>query len=82
MTDTISIIHMCFTGATVVGGLVLAYLKIKSKESMHNSDEKYACQKDMQDIKTKVAVIENRLDNERELLEKIESTVEHIREKL
>ena len=37
--DVLQIIHMCFTGITVVGGIVLGYLKLRNKKEDHDDDK-------------------------------------------
>ena len=80
--DTLQIIHLCLTGATLVGGLVLGYFKLKDKSESRESKEQRVCFKDMQEIKTKLAVLESRLNNEAHLLDRLADTLDDVRDKL
>jgi len=79
MSDTITLIHYCITGlTTVVVGLGVAFLKLKEKKV----DADSICKQDFQELQTKVAVLEERINNEITMLSKLDDKLDQIRDRL
>lgn len=79
MTDTTTYIHMGVTALTAITVAAFgAYSKFKSKKL----DVDNVCHQDFQELKTKVAVLEERINNEVHLLEKLDDKLDEIRRQL
>lgn len=82
MTDIATHIQTGLTVFSTIAAIVLAYLKIRDAQIAKESKDEQVCKQDMQELQTKVAVLEERLDNEINMLDKLDSKLDQIRDKL
>lgn len=82
MTDFAPHIQTGLTVFSSITAVILAYLKIRDAQIAKEAKEDAVCQQDMQELQMKVAVLEERLDNEINMLDKLDSKLDQIRDKL
>lgn len=82
MSDALQYVHYAVSALALLTGVVLAYLKYLD----HQSAKDNVCEAEFQQLKTKVSVMEERLNNEiastGKNLDKIADRIEQITEKL
>lgn len=82
MTDTINYIHMGVTVITSLMAVILAYLKLRDDKIKKEAIDSEVCKQDFQELQTKVAVLEERINNEITMLSKLDDKLDQIRNKL
>lgn len=82
MSDVTSYIQTGLTIFTTISALILGYLKIRDAQVTKEAKDEQVCKLDMQQLQTKVAVLEERLDNEINILDKLGKKLDEIRDKL
>lgn len=78
MSDTTTYVHMAVTAITAIASVVLAYLKLRDDKASKERAPQEVCKQDIQDLQTKVAVLEERISNEISLLSKLEDKLDQI----
>ncbi len=82
MTDMSTYIQAGATALSLITSMVLAILKFKEKKLSIEAEEQSVCRQDFQELQTKVAVLEERINNEISMLDKLETKLDQIRDQL
>jgi len=82
MSDITTYIHMAVTTITSIVAVALAYLKFKDDKSSKETATADVCKQDFQALQTKVAVLEERINNEINMLDKLDDKLDQIRDEL
>ncbi len=81
-SDAVQITHYIITGITSLSTAVLAYMKLRDDKIKSDSQSNAVCKQDLQNLQIKIAVLEERLENEIDVQEKIERKLDNILEQL
>jgi len=82
MTDFTTYIHMGVTIITSIMAVALAYLKLRDDKVKKQATDDEVCKQDFQSLQTKVAVLEERINNEITMLSKLDDKLDQIRDRL
>lgn len=82
MSDITTYIHMGVTVVTSLMAVVLAYLKLRDDKVAKDTKDDEVCKQDFQQLQTKVAVLEERINNEITMLSKLDDKLDQIRDKI
>lgn len=77
MSDTFQYIHMAYTGVVSVAVAYLGYRATQKKDTGHGQ-----CGEKMRALELKVVVLEERINNESYLLDKIDRKLDDVRNSL
>jgi low affinity Fe/Cu permease len=82
MSDMTTYIHMSVTVITSLMAVVLAYLKLRDDKVKKEAVNDEVCKQDFQALQTKVSVLEERINNEIKMLDKLDDKLDQIRDKI
>ena len=82
MSDMSQYIHYGMTIVTSLVAIVLAYLKFKEAKIEKDVKDQEVCKADFAALSTKVAVLEERINNEITMLSKLDDKLDKIRDQL
>ena len=82
MTDVAQYVHIGATAFASIMAAVLAYLKFRDSKVAKEAANDAVCQADLQELQTKVAVLEERISNEINLLSKLDDKLDKLRDQL
>jgi len=77
MSDAVQIVHLSVTGITTVVASILGYLKITTKSKPSEN-----CQRELNELKTKVAVLESQMTTKISMLDKISDKLDRLIERM
>lgn len=80
--DTITLIHEGLSVVTGVGMMILAYLKFREKKSERDDQEAKDNTAEINELKLKLAVLEERLSSEIHLLDKLDDKLSQLEREL
>lgn len=76
--DWIQIAHISVTAFSVVGTLILGYLKFSTKKDDKQFDKDEAVMKDVQQLTIKFAILEERVSNQIEIIKDISHKIDRM----
>ncbi len=82
MTDMTNYIHMGITLLTSIVVAIGAYLKMRESKISKDAKDEQVCHQEFQELQTKVAVLEERINNEIIMLSKLDDKLDQIRDRL
>ncbi len=80
MSDMSTYVNVATTVISSIMAAIVVYYQFRKKKL--EVDDETVCHKDFQTLQTKVAVLEERLDNEINMLDKLSDKLDDIRDKL
>ena len=82
MVDTLTVIHEGLSIATGLGTMALAYLHFRVKKQSAEQKDNIAGLEEIQNIKLKLAVLEERLSSEIHLLDRLDDKLSDLEREL